>query len=180
LILPTLLAEMPVTFYFMAAGVLAVFLNSGNKRAICLIYVIGLLIEEAVYQWFTYLGIFGIYWDFFYSTIVLVDLLVIGLMIDYWHRDYEPVYYLIFSMILINASIIPEWVWMDSTVVLDMSERALHALNIALLFILYGKSDGIIRILGSIRAGLFRYRYKPAINFLRVYTPRRSHTPEKV
>ena len=146
-----ILLSSPFTYLFMLLGLLAIPLSRSNKRWICVLYVLGLLLEEAVYRVYVQHGILEEQWALFYLCIALVDITILALMTHCYHRDYILAYPVIFLMVCVKATIPMEWVLMHSTSVWSISENALQALNFALLLILFGRSDGILRLITSIR-----------------------------
>ena len=140
-----------MTFLLMLLGLLAVPLSRSNKRLICVLYVVGLLMEEAVYRVYVHYGILEGQWEMFYLCIALTDITILALMSHCYHRDYVLVYPLIFLMVCLNAIIPMQWVLMHSDSVHSVRVGTLEALNFALLLILFGRSDGILRLITSIR-----------------------------
>ena len=140
-----------MTYLFMVLGLLAVHLSRSKKLWICVLYVLGLLLEEAVWGVYVHYGILEGQWELFYLCIALTDITILALMTHCYHRDYVLVYPLIFLMVCVNATIPLEWVLIHSTSVWSISETALQALNFALLLILFGRSDGTLRLITSIR-----------------------------
>ena len=154
----------------MALGLLAVLLSRSNKRWVCVLYVLGLLLEEAVYRLYTHYGVLDSHWENFYMGVALVDLIILVLMTYCYDRAYLLVYPVIFLMVCVNATIPLEWVLIKSSFIWSISENALHYLNFALLLILFGRSDGLIRILDSLHTRLLSHSFEPADNLLRVDT----------
>ena len=132
-------------------GIVAASLGASKKRYLCLLYVSGIALEAAIRNLYDHYGILEDQWEMFYLCIAMSDLIILSLITHCYHRDYILVYPLIFLMVCLNATIPLEWVLIHSTSVWSISETALHALNIALLLILFGKSDGTLRLITEIR-----------------------------
>ena len=131
----------------MALGALAGLLSASNKRYLCWVFVMGNVMEYAIYYVYVYYGVLESHWELFYLGIALIDLSMLSLMTYCYHRDYILVYPLIFLMVCVNAIISPLWILMESNYIWSISEDALHGLNFALLLILFGRSDGALRVL---------------------------------
>jgi len=141
----------------MVLGLLAVILSRSKKRWLCVLYVIGLLLEEAVYRLYVHYGVLDSHWENFYLGIALTDLSILALMTYCYHRDYVLVYPLIFLMVCVNVIIPMEWVLMHSDSVHSVRVGTLQALNFALLLILIGRSDGTLRLITEIRHRLLSH-----------------------
>ncbi len=149
-------------------GLVAASLSSSNKRYICWLYVLGIVIEYAVYHLYVHYEVLDSHWENFYLGIALTDILILVLMTYCYHRHYILVYPVIFLMVCVNATIPMEWVLIHSTSVWSVSENALQALNFALLLILFGRSDGFLRILDKLHTGLLSHSFEPADDLLRM------------
>jgi len=157
-----------MTYSFMVLGLIAVLLSRSNKRWVCVLYVLGLLLEEAVYRVYVHYGILEGQWEMFYLCIALTDITILALMSHCYHRDYVLVYPLIFLMVCLNAIIPMQWVLMHSDYLHSIRIGTLEALNFALLLILFGRSDGILRILDKLHTGLLSHSFEPADDLLRM------------
>lgn len=159
-----------MTYLFMVLGLLAVPLSRSKKRWVCGLYVLGLLLEEAVYRLYVHYGVLDSHWENFYLGIALIDLSILALMTYCYQKDYVLVYPLIFLMVCVNVIIPTEWVLMHSDSVHSIRIGTLQALNFALLLILFGRSDGTLRILDNLHTRLLSHSFEPADNLLRLDT----------
>jgi hypothetical protein len=148
-----------MTYLFMVLGLLAVPLSRSKKRWVCVLYVFGLLLEEGVYRLYVHYGILDSHWENFYLGIGLTDLSILALMTYCYHKDYVLVYPLIFLMVCVNVIIPMEWVLMHSDSVHSIRIVTLQVLNFALLLILFGRSDGFIRLLDKLRTRLLSHSF---------------------
>lgn len=145
-----LLALIEVGHICMVFGALAALLSVSNKRYLCWVFVMGNVMEYAIYYIYAYYGVLDSHWELFYLGIALIDFSMLSLMTYCYHRDYILVYPLIFLMVCVNAIIAPLWILIESDYIWSISEDALHALNFALLLILFGRSDGTLRLLDNV------------------------------
>jgi len=151
-------------------GLVAASLSVSKKRYLCVLYAVGIGLEYAIYRLYVHYGILDSHWENFYLGIGLTDLSILALMTYCYHRDYILVYPLIFLMVCVNVIIPMEWVLMHSDSVHSVRIGTLQALNFALLLILFGRSDGFIRLLDKLRTRLLSHSFEPADNLLRVHS----------
>lgn len=151
-------------------GLVAASLSVSKKRYLCVLYVLGIALEYAIYYLYVHYGVLDSHWENFFMGIGLTDLSVLALMTYCYDRDYILVYPLIFLMVCVNVIIPMEWVLMHSDSVHSIRIGTLQALNFALLLILFGRSDGFIRILDKVHTRLLSHSFEPANNLLRLDT----------
>jgi len=168
-----ILGEIPdikfgLAWIFLALG--AWCLNTGRKRAICIVYAAGLALEIIInleYKWF---GVFEDMWRFYYGSIILIDITVLlFIKARYFHRDYVWVRRIIFLTLLVNATIIAEWASLKTSYVFSQRGEALHILNWTLLLILFGNSDGNLRIMDKLWSSILGHRINRALGLLRLH-----------
>lgn len=144
------MGNVPLIYLFLILAILAAILSRSNKRSICVVYVVGLCLELLLGALYGRFDLFERYWDHYYLGITLVCLFTLSFMSYCYHKDYFLVYPLIFLMLLINGMIVPEWILMGTTYILSISKDALEVLNVVLLLILFGMSDGTLRLLDDL------------------------------
>jgi len=158
-----------IALVFFVLGGMAASLNSHNKRYICWVYMAGITIEHVALGLFHYFGVFYDYWDFYYGTIGVIDLITLAAMLWVFHSDYFVALLAVSLMAVANVTIVFEWSLLKSTFFFDRSEHLLPMLNGLLLLVLFGMSDGIHRIIDNSRKRLlgrifkyahYRIRYK--------------------
>lgn len=156
-----------IAFLWMFLGICAAALNKkGRKQSLCLIYVIGLLVEWAVGGYFTALDILESEWRYYYLSVLWIDIVTFKLMQYRYHRDYDLITEFVFIMIIVNATIVPQWDIAGSDYMHSQRVEYLGILNWMLLFVLYWKSDGCLRIMDSLRDALLEQRIRHPVNFM--------------
>ena len=153
-----------MTYLFTFLGLIAIFLNKGNKRAICVIYVCGMLSEELTSQVYHYFAILDDYWDFNYMTIGAIDLMTLAVMTRFYDRDFVMVFPLVFLMSVANVTIVIEWYLMSGTIFWDNTTNIIPTLSCLLLIILFGESDGCNRVIRHLRTKLLGRVFEYADN----------------
>jgi len=147
------LLDLPIGYAFALLGFIAIFLNHGNKRWICLFYVAGLCLEEVVYQIYIYADILEDYWESYYQCLSLVDFGTVLAMYYFLHPDYKPILYLLCLMVAVNVIVFVEPLVTGTVFVWEMRVQTLENLNYAVLLIMFGRSHGFSRIMDKLFAG---------------------------
>jgi len=137
-----------ITYPFLFFGILGAILNTGIKRSVCTLYVVGLTLELAVSWLYEGLGLLDTYPYHYYFSIILIDLSILAIAsLFYFHHDYILVYVLMGLMVGINAILAPERVLLDLDVILEHSRAILEMINITVLLIFFDRNGRVQRIM---------------------------------